>query len=111
MRSYYTHTGNNCLVPRRHLYHISSSKNTRYNDNISSKNFNESIPFEEVNPDHFRHSNFRFINIHTIENKLTRFQIYPETELACNYTKPLYKTQNSEILVEYEDGFDMNTGK
>ena len=42
---------------------------------------------------------------------MTRFQIYPETEFACKYTKPLYKTQYSEILVEYEDGFDMNTGK
>ena len=42
---------------------------------------------------------------------MTRFQIYPETELACKYTKPLYKTQYSEILVEYEQGFDMNTGK
>ena len=42
---------------------------------------------------------------------MTQFQIYPETELACKYNKPLYKTQHSEILVEYEDGFDMNTGK
>ena len=24
--------------------------------------------------------------------------------------KPIYKTQNSEILVEYENGFDMNRG-
>ena len=41
---------------------------------------------------------------------MTRFQIYPETELACIYTKPLYKTQYSEIHVEYEEGFDMITG-
>ena len=54
---------------------------------------------------------FKFINIKNIENKLTRLQIYPETELACKYTKPLYKTQYSVILVQYEDGFDMNTGK
>ena len=50
-------------------------------------------------------------NIHKIENNLTHFQIYPETELACKYNKPLYKTQYSEILVEYENGFDMRTGK
>ena len=37
--------------------------------------------------------------------------MYPETKLACKYTKRLYKTQYSEILVEYEDGFDLNTGK
>ena len=42
---------------------------------------------------------------------MTRFQVYPETKLACKYTKPFYKTQYSEIHVEYEDGFDMNTGK
>ena len=42
---------------------------------------------------------------------MTRFQIYPETELACKYTKPLHKTQYSEILFEYEEGFDTNTGK
>ena len=42
---------------------------------------------------------------------MTPFQIYPKTELACKYTKPLNKTQYSEILVEYEDGFEMNTGK
>ena len=75
------------------------------------KYFIESIPFEDVNPDQIRLSNYNFRSIHYIENKLTRFQIYPEPELACIYTKPLYKTQNSEILVEYENGFDMNTGK
>ena len=62
-------------------------------------------------PDQLRHSNYHFRNIHSIENKLTRFQIYPEMELACKYTKPLYKTQYSELLVEYEDGCDMKTGK
>ena len=75
------------------------------------KYFIESIPFEDVNPDQLRHSNYRFRNIHIIEKKLTPFQIYPVTELACKYTKPLYKTQNPEILVEYEEGFDMSTGK
>ena len=49
--------------------------------------------------------------IHDIENKLTRFQVYQETEFACKYSNPLYKTQYSEILVEYEKGFDMTTGK
>ena len=73
--------------------------------------FIESIPFEDVNPDQLRHSNFRFRNIHNREHKLTRFQIYPETELACKNNKTLYKTKYSQILVEYEDGFDMNTVK
>ena len=96
----HTHTSNNHLVPRRHLYHISSSKNTRKNDKISQKYFIESISFEDVSPDQLRHS-----------NKLTRFQIYPETEFVSKYNKPLYKTQYSEILVEYEDDFAMKTGK
>ena len=75
------------------------------------KYFVESIPFENVNPGKLTHCNYNFRNIHNIENKLTRFQIYPETEFACKYNKPLYKTQYSEILVEYEQGFDMNTKK
>ena len=74
-------------------------------------NFIESIPFEDVSPDQLRHSNYNFRNIHIIENKLTRFQIYPETELACKNTKPLYKTQYSENCVKYQDSFDMNTRK
>ena len=74
------------------------------------KYFIESIPFGEVNPDQSRKNNNKFRNFHNIENKLTRFQKYPETELACKYKKPIYKTQYSEILVEYEHSFDMNTG-
>ena len=62
---------------------------------FQQKNFIESIPFEDVSPDQLRYSNFKFRNSNNIENKLTRFQIYPEMELACKYTKPLYKTQNS----------------
>ena len=42
---------------------------------------------------------------------MTRFQICPETELACKYNTPLYKTQNSEILVQYVKDFNMNTEK
>ena len=37
--------------------------------------------------------------------------MHPETERACKYNTPLYKTQSSEILVEYQKSFDMNTGK
>ena len=44
-------------------------------------------------------------------SQLTRFQIYHETEFACKYRNPLYKTQYSEILVECEKSFDMTTGK
>ena len=78
--------------------------------NFNQKKFIESITFEEVNPDQIRSNNVKFRKIHYIENKLTRFQIYPETELACKYKTPLYKTQYSEILFEYKHGFDMNTG-
>ena len=45
------------------------------------------------------------------ENKLTRFRNCPETEVACKYPKTFFKTQISEIFVEYEKGFDMKTGK
>ena len=73
------------------------------------KQFIESIPYEQRNPSRKQSTNFR--NIHNIENKLKRFQIYQETEIACKYRNPLYKTQYSEKLVEYEKGFDMTTGK
>ena len=73
------------------------------------KYFIESISYEQVNPSRKQSNDFR--NIHDIENKLTRFQIYQETEFACKYRNPLYKTQYSEILVEYENGFDLTTGK
>ena len=48
------------------------------------KYFIESIPFKNLNPDQLRHSNYKIRNIHNIENKLTRFQIYPETKLHVN---------------------------
>ena len=54
------------------------------------KYFIESTPYEDVNPDQIRQSNYKFSNFHNIENKLTRFQIYPETEHASKYNKPLY---------------------
>ena len=73
------------------------------------KYFIESIPYDQVNPSLKQSTDFR--NIHNIETKLTRFLIYQETEIACKYRKPLYKTQYSEILVEYEKAFDMTTGK
>ena len=73
------------------------------------KYFIESFPYKQVNPS--RKQSNDFLNIHDIENKLTRFQIYQETEFACKYRNPLYKTQYSEILVEYEKGFDMSTEK
>ena len=66
---------------------------------IHQKHFVESISYENVNPGKITHSNYNFRNIHNTENKRTRFQIYPETELACKYNKPLYKTQYSEIHV------------
>ena len=77
--------------------------------NFHEKYFIESISYEQVNPSRKQITEFK--NIQDIENKLTRFQVYQETEFACKYSNPLYKTQYSEILVEYENGFDMTTGK
>ena len=64
-----------------------------------------------MNPEKVRQNDYEFKNTLNIENKLLRFQIYSETELDCKYSTPLYKTQYWENLVEYEQGFDMNTGK
>ena len=73
------------------------------------KSFKESIPYEQVNPSRKQSNDFR--NIHDIEKKIACFQTYQETEIACKNRNSLYKTQYSEILVEYEKGFDMTTGK
>ena len=71
----------------------------------------ESISYDKVNPENIRQNNYQFNNIHNIESKLSPFQIYLETEPARKYITSFYKTQYSEILVEYAKGFDMNTGK
>ena len=49
--------------------------------------FIESIPYKDVNTEKIRKSNYKFRNTNKIENKLIRFQIYPETELACSTSK------------------------
>ena len=75
---------------------------------IHQKYFVEST-YDQVKPEKSRQNNQHFKNVNNIENKQTRFQIYPETKLACINNSPVYKTEHSEILVKYEKGFDMNT--
>ena len=44
------------------------------------------IPFDKINSDRIRSNQQKNKNVGDIENKLTRFQIYNETEVACtNY--------------------------
>ena len=40
-----------------------------------------------------------------------RFQICPEIEKACKQVRTLLKTNNLEILAEYENRFDMRTAE
>ena len=40
--------------------------------------FIESITYDEINPEKIRPNDQHFKNTKIIENKLTRFQIYPE---------------------------------
>ena len=68
---HYTNTSNNCLVSRRHLYHISSSKIHARMKKFHQKYFIELIPYEDVNPEKIRQSKYKLRNIHKIENKLT----------------------------------------
>ena len=62
------------------------------------KFFIESIPNEDVNPDQIRSTNSKLRNIHKKENKITRFQVDPETELACKYSKPLFSHNIQKFL-------------
>ena len=57
-----------------------------------------SIPYEKVNPDQIRSMNHKFRNIHKIENKLTRFQLYPETGLHVNTTSQFIKHSIQKFL-------------
>ena len=112
MRYYNTHTSNPCIFPEETCTVFQVAKIHARMIKFHQKNYIESDPYKDVNPHQIRSLYHNFRNIHNIENKLAPFQLYPETEDACKYIKPIYKTtQLSEILVEYENGFDMNTGK
>ena len=50
------------------------------------KYFIQSLPCEQVHPSRKQSTDFQ-----NIENKLTRFQIYQEREIACKYRHPLHK--------------------
>ena len=45
--------------------------------------FIDCITFDKRNPDQIRPNRQKDKNLEDIENKLTRFQIYPETEVGC----------------------------
>ena len=62
----------------------------------------ESISFKKVNPDKLGSKGNPYKRFEGIENKVTRFQIFPETEVACKNNTPLYETQFSENLVGYK---------
>ena len=85
--------------PKTHVPHFKLQEYTQERSNFIKKYFFESIPNDKVNPEKIRQNNQRFNNINNIEEKLTHFQIYPETELACKYNTPPYKTQYSEKKV------------
>ena len=85
--------------PKTHVPHFKLQEYTQERSIFIKKYFFESIPYDKVNPEKIKQKNRRFNNINKIEDKLTRFQIYPETELACKYNTPFYKTQYSEKKV------------
>ena len=74
------------------------------------KYFIESIPYTKINPKRFRSKPEKNKIIDGMEKKFTRLQFYPETEVACKYPKPLFKTQNSEIHVKHDIRFDKKKG-
>ena len=82
------------------MYHISRIHARLIN--FHQKYFIESILYDKVNPEKIRQINYYSNNIHNTKNKLTRNQIYTETELAGKYNTPLHKTQYAETLVENE---------
>ena len=73
--------------------------------------FIESILFDKIIPEEIRWKPHQYTIIDGIEKKLTRFQIYSETEWACKYPKQHFRAQNSETPFKYHKGLDMKTGK
>ena len=62
------------------------------------KHFIESTPFKDVSVDQIRPTNNKFRNIHKIENKITRFQIYQKQNLHANTTNHFIKHNNQKLL-------------
>ena len=60
------------------------------------KHFNESIPYEQVNPSRKQSTNSKII--HDIENKLTRFQIFTKQNLHVNIEIPFIKDNTLKYL-------------
>ena len=50
-------------------------------------------------------------NSNSDQTRLSRFEIFPNTNFFCNKPTPLHKTQYPDLFVTYKEGFNMNTGK
>ena len=42
---------------------------------------------------------------------LSRFELFPHPQTFCGKPEPLYTTQYSDLLVTYQEGFNMHTGQ
>ena len=97
--------------PKTRVPHFKLQKVNARMIKFHRKYFIESTPYDEKTLKKIIKNNQCFKNVNKTKLKITRFQIYPETELVCKYNTSFYKTQYSKILVEYGKGFDMKTGK
>ena len=62
------------------------------------KHFMETIPFDKLNHDQIRSIRQKYQNLEGLQNKLTRFQVYPETKVACQYSKAFSKLEIQKFL-------------
>ena len=44
-------------------------------------------------------------------SSLSRFELFPHTQTFCGKPEPRYTTQNSDLFVTYQEGFNMHTGQ
>ena len=58
---------------------------------------------------------FPFIHAPHTQNthnpSLSRFELFPHTQTFCGKPESLYSTQNSDVFVTYQEGFNMHTGQ
>ena len=45
------------------------------------------------------------------QTRLSRFEIFPESEMFRNKPTPLYTTQYPDLFITYKEGFNKHTGK
>ena len=76
--------------------------------------FTETLENNETNSGHKHNAHMcssRFQKHHYDKSALSRFEDLTKQVIICNKDRPYYAAQNQDIFVQYQDGFNIITGK